>query len=294
MTLPRRSRLNIGSRGNPSACAALVLTLGFGSLVVACQKQEDHPPFAAGCEGVCAPLPGISVGVGSGSAGSSSAASDAGPASLTGQVLVLKDDSFVTATPYPNGATISADGASGSPVTATWDGATPYQLDGVARLATNWVSVKPTLVGGDALLTYRAVQTTTTSSIDLAMASQTVLSGIFTAVSSLQSPNFGQVVLFFRSAGGGAALSGLHVVMPKAELAAYKSAAGWILDDGTAITDTSGLVVFGNVDPANSAGTQAVTVTKAATSTSAAVSEGQFAVRVVQGAVTIATVGIQL
>ncbi len=228
-----------------------------------------------------------------GTAGSPSTNPDGGTGTPEGQVLLLTDDTFVHAALYADGATVTADGASGSPVTGTWDGADPYSLDGVAAVPTNWVSVKPALVGGDPLLTYQAVQTNQVSNVDLALVSGDVLDGIFTAASTVRSPDSGQVVLFFRSAGTGAALSGLHVTMASAQVALYQAASGWVLDDGTAVTNASGLVVFGNVEPANSTGTQTVVVTRAATTTTAAADGGQFAVKVVQAAVTIATVAVQ-
>jgi hypothetical protein len=219
---------------------------------------------------------------------------DAGTGTLEGQVFLLADESFVRATLYPNGATITADGASGSPVTATWDGVNAYKLEGVERVATNWVRIQPALVGGDPLLTYQAVQSNQASKVDLALVSAATLDSIFNAVSTLRSPESGQVILFFRSAGTGVPLAGLHVAMPKAQAGIYSSPSGWVQDDGTAVTDKSGLIVFGNVEPANSGGTQTVTVTRAATATMPAAAGGQFAVKVVQTAVTIATVNVQL
>ena len=267
--------------------------MALAGLASACQKSDEHPPFAAACETNCSPLPGISVGTGRAGAGPTPD-SDAGTGTLEGQVLLLTDDSFVRAQLYTKGATVSADGASGSPVTASWNGADPYFLDGVSRVATNWVSVKPEQVGGDALLTYQAVRTNQVSNVDLALVSGSTLDSIFTAVSSLRSPSAGQVVLFFNSAGTSAPLSGLHAAMPKAQLGIYSGANRWVLDDGNAVTNQSGLVVFGNVDPANSSGTQLVTVTRAATGSTPAAAAGQFAVKVVEGAVTIATVSVQL
>lgn len=262
-------------------------------LAVGCQSKDEHPPFLPSCETVCAPLPGIVVGSSSGGSSGMEPASDAGPASLTGQVLLLNDDSFARASLYTSGATVSADGVSGTRVSAKWDGADPYLLEDVLRAATSWVSVKPDLVAGDALLTYQAVQTTSVRSVDLVAVSAASLDAVFNAVSLLRKPSLGQVVLFFHNAGTGAAVQGLHVVLPKAELAAYRSGTGWLLDDGSAVTDQSGLVLFGNVDPAGADGTQTVTVTRAATATSPASSAGQFAVKVVQAAATIATVNVQ-
>ena len=262
------------------------------ALCTGCQKQDEHPPFAEGCN-TCGPPPGIIVG--SGAAGSTSAAdADAGTGTLTGQVLQLSDATFVHAALYPDGAVVTADGATGSPVTSAWDGADPYHLSGVARVETNWVHVKPNLVGGDLLQTYQAVRTTSVSSVDLAMISGATLDSVFNAVSLVRSSDFGQIVLFFRSAGTGAPLAGLHVTMLSAALVAYASGSGWTLDDGTATTGTAGLIVFGNVNVPNAGGTQTVSITRAATATTKAVSAGQFSVKVVAGAATFATVNVQL
>jgi len=236
--------------------------------------------------------------MGSGNAGASSMNPDpdAGIGTLQGNVLLLTDDSFAQATLFTGLATVSADGANGSPVTAKWDGhppADPFMLEAVARVATNWLSVKPEQAG-DALPTYQAVQTNQVTNVNLGMVSSTVLDGIFNKISSIRSPDSGQAVLFFRNAGTGVPLSGLHASMVTAQAAIYSTATGWVLDDGTALTSKDGLVVFGNVEPANSSGTQMVTITRAATATSPAAAAGQFPVRIVQGAVTVAGIDVQL
>jgi len=214
---------------------------------------------------------------------------------LTGQVLMLTDESFLNTALYAKTATVSADGGSVATVTAAWDGADPYTLDDVLAEATNWVSVKPDEIQGDAMQTYQAVATNSVSTADLALVSSTTLDAVFTAVTSLRSPAFGQVVLFFRSTGTGAPLAGLRVTMPTAQVAAFASSTGWILDDGTAVTDASGLVVFGNVETTGAAGsTQTVTISRAATATAAAVQGGTFSVKAVEGAATLATVNVQL
>ncbi|HET7540597.1 MAG TPA: hypothetical protein VFK05_12020 [Polyangiaceae bacterium] len=285
---------------SPARCSHFALLLGLASLVLGCQKTEEHPPYEAACVKNCAVLPGISLSPGTGNAaggGGGTPDSDAGTGSLQGHVLLLTDDSFVRAMPYTGEATVTADGATGTPVSGTWNGSDPtalFSLEGIATLATSWVSIKPTLVGGDALPTYEAVQTNRVSNVDLKLVAASTLDGIFSSVSTLRSPDSGQVVLFFQSAGTGAALSGLHVTMPTSQAGIYAVDRGWVLDDGTALTNQSGLVVFGNVEPANSNGTQTVSVARAATATTPATPAGQFTVKVVQGAVTIATVNVQL
>lgn len=223
--------------------------------------------------------------------------SDAGTGTLEGRVLLLTDRSFAKGALFNQGATITADGANGSPVKGVWKGVDPFDpfvLDGVARVTSNWVSVQPDQVGGDALPTYQALQTYQITSADLALVSATTLDTVFNAVSTLRSANAGQVVVFFRSAATGTPMAGLHVTMTSAQAGIYASATGWTLDDGEAVTDQSGLVLFGNVDPAAAGTTRLVTVTRAATSTLPAAAAGQFAIKVVSGAVSIASLGIQL
>ena len=273
---------------------ALVLTLV--GLLPACQNSDDHPPFAAGCEKNCPLLPPISIG----SSGGSSAVnpdSDAGTGTLQGKVVLLTDGSFAQGALFKQAAMITADGANGSPVKAVWKGVDPFDpfvLDGIARVTTNWVSVEPDVAGGDALPTYQALQTYQITSVDLALVSATVLDGVFNAVSTLRSESSGQVIVFFRSAGTGTPVSGLHATMSAAQAGIYASASGWTLDDGQAVTNQSGLVVFGNVDPAAAGVTRLVTVTRAPTASTSAAAVGQFPVKVVAGAVSIASIGIQL
>jgi hypothetical protein len=277
-----------------SAC--LLWTLTLSALAAGCQKQDDHPPFAAACQENCQPTLGISIGSSPGTPTTPApSGQDAGTGSLTGQVLLLTDQSFVNTALYSKPATVSADGTGAASVTGTWDGADPYTLDGVASEAINWVYTKPDEAQGDALPTYQAVATKAVSMADLTLVSSTTLDAVFTDIAALRSPVFGQIVLFFHSTGTGAPLSGLHVTLASAQVAAYASGTGWTLDDGTAVTDAAGLVVFGNVETTGAnAATQKVTVSRAATATAPAIVGGTFSVKVAEGAATIANVTVQL
>jgi hypothetical protein len=83
--------------------------------------------------------------------------------------------------------------------------------------------------------------------------------------------------------------------MRASEAPAYAAASGWVIQDDTTTTSAKGLVLFGNVDlPAPGSTTQTVTVSRPATPTTAAIAGGQFSVKVVEGAVTVATVGVKL
>lgn len=283
----------------PLSLAVALIGCGF---VAGCQKQDDHPPFAPACVTDCKPVVGIAVGSGSGGTTVTTPTPDAGfdAGTLTGSVFQLADDSFVRETAFTQQATVVADGASGASVSATWDGMNPYQLSGVAVEPTNWINVAPAAIQGDTLPTLQAVETDATDSADLVVVNSAVIDSVLMAVSATRAPAFGQVVLFVRNAGTGQAVAGVHVVMNgigangASEAPAYAAASGWVSQDDTTTTDSSGLIMFGNVELPASGSTQTVTVTRPATATTAAATGGTFPVKVVGGAVTIAAIGVQL
>jgi hypothetical protein len=273
-----------------------VLIFGGATWVAGCQKQADRAPFAAGCESDCMPVSGVAIGSGT-STPITIPVGDAGfdAGTLTGNVLLLADDTFRQAVSFANAATVSGDGTAGTSVTAPWDGADPYQLTGVAVAPVNWVQVTPTELQGDAVPTIQAVATNATGSADLAVVDGTVIDGVLTAVSQARAPDLAQVVVFLRSAGTGAPLVGVRAVLTQSSAPAYSVASGWVLQDDTTTTSSSGLVVFGNVDlPLAGASTQIVTLDRPATVTTPAAAGGQFAVKVVAGAVTLVTLEAQL
>lgn len=252
---------------------------------VACQKQDDHPPLAAGCEVDCKAMPPISIGVGS-AGGSGSTGTDAGinAGTLTGNVALYNDDTFKTAALFTGTATVSADGSTISPVTSTWDGSTPYSLTGVKVTDTNWVGAKPddpTL----AFWTYHAVQTNAVDTVDLPLVQTTTLQQIYSTLTVVAEPatGAGQVVLTLFDAATQAPFSGLKAILPAAQFIAYSQNGAWTEDD-TATTGNSGLVILGNVT-AGAATTLTVSLTGAAT--------GQFSVKVVPNAVTVVSVNVQ-
>ena len=125
------------SRRVPLQRPLVALALCACAFTAACQKQDEHPPYAAACEANCGPPTVIGIGSGS-SAPGTTPTTDAGFAAgtLTGSVLALADATFGRSVPFTQGATVSADGASGTAVSANWDGANPYALSGVAVEAT--------------------------------------------------------------------------------------------------------------------------------------------------------------
>ena len=301
---PSRSLRRFCARFVRPARSPWSLALWLVSCLVAagCQKEDDHPAYAAGCQSDCTPFPPIGIGVGASAGGAGGgAATDAGfdAGTLRGTVSALIDDSFSRATAFTRTATITADGASGSPVTGTWNGMDPFALSGVSIVPTNWLRVAPGDVQGDALPTVQAVQTNATDTADLVVINAAAIDAVLNAVSATRAPALGQVVLFFRNAGTGVALSGIRATMAlsAAEATAYAAgtATGWVIQDDTTVTNASGLVVFGNVTlPTGGNTTQTVTVSRPATATTPAIAGGQFAVRVVEGAVTLASVSVKL
>jgi hypothetical protein len=269
----------------------------FAALLAGCQK-DDHPPFAAGCTSSsdCKPTVGISIGSG-GTTTPITNPPDGGfsAGNLTGNVLELNDATFNRAVPFMQSATVSADGVNGIAVTASWDGTNPFMLSGVAIEPSNFVAVSPLAAQGDAMQTIQAVQTNVTDTADLFVIDSTVIDGILTAVAMTRGPAFGQVVLFLQNAGTGQPLSGMRATMTLSEAPAFASASGWVTPDDTTVTDASGLVMFGNVEPPTGGGTtQTVTVSRVATATVSAIGPISFPVKVVEGAATLATVGVRL
>ncbi len=284
------------------ARSQLRVSIGLVAFVLAaltsgCQK-EDHPPYAAGCVSDCKPGAGISIGSGTPSGGGSgSVVTDAGfnAGTLTGSVVLLNDETFTRAAAFNQAASIEGDAASGGVVSGQWDGTNPYTVTGLTVEDTNWVTVTPGNAQGDALPTIQAVQTDATDTADLAVVDATTLDSVLTAVASTRAPALGQVILFFRNAGTGAAVSGIQATMTTSEAPAYAATNGWAIQDDTTVTNASGLVVFGNVTvPVGSATTQTVSVVRPATATTAAANGGTFAVRVVEGTVTVASIGVKL
>ncbi|HEX3773261.1 MAG TPA: hypothetical protein VHV51_02295 [Polyangiaceae bacterium] len=273
----------------------LLPLIGLVALLAGCQK-DDHPPFAAGCTSAsnCKPTVGISIGSGgTGTPNPTDGGFSAG--TLTGSVLELNDATFLRAVPFMQAATVSADSASGTPVTGNWDGTNPFMLSNVAVEPSNFVVVSPIAAQGDAAQTIQAVETNATDTADLFVVDSTVIDGILTAIAMTRGAAFGQVVLFFRNAGTLEPLAGIRAVMSSSEAPAYSSASGWVFPDDTTVTDSSGLVMFGNVElPTGGNTTQTVTVSRPATATVSAIAPVSFSVKVGEGAVTLATVGVQL
>lgn len=278
---------------------ALGLALGVAALTQGCSQSDNHPPYAAGCVTDCKPGAGISIGSGTpnGTGGTSATQTDAGfnAGTLTGNVVLLNDETFARAAAFAEAASVSGQAASGGVVSGQWNGSVAYTMSGLAVTDTNWVTVTPGNAQGDALPTIQAVQTDATDTADLAVVDETTLNAVLTAVANTRAPALGQVILFFRNAGTGAALSGIKATMAAAEAPAYAEANGWAIQDDTTVTSSSGLVVFGNVTvPTGSSTTQSVTVVRPATATTAAVNGGSFSVPVVGGAVTLASIGVKL
>ena len=281
------------SRGKPSRGARGALLLVLAALSAGCQKEDNHPPFAAGCETGCKPSPGISLGAGT-SGTTITPANDAAinAGTLTGQVLAFSDDGFSRTVPFTKTAVVSADGAAVAAVSGPWDGADPYLLTGVAVSGANWVSVQPDDTQGDPQWTYHLIPTNAFDTVDLPLVSGLVLDQIFSSVIAVttRSTTQGQVILIFHNSGTSTALAGLQASLAQAQMTAYSFNGAWTSDD-TATTDNSGIVVFANVTAGPA---QTVVVTRAATPTAVAAQAGRVDLKVVGGAVTVATVSVQL
>jgi hypothetical protein len=277
-----------------SVRSLLLVAVGFG-----CANEKDRPPPPT-CLGDCGLSPGLGAGQqmpGGGAGADGEGGSDTGTSQgieLTGSVLVLNDDiNFATGAFFTDTANIQTDGADGKAVKGTWDGINPFAIEKVKKARPNWVLVTPPSgVADDALPALEPVRTDKPDAngrvdTNLALVHATTLDHVFelAAVTPTTDATKGQVVLLFQTQPSGAStpspLSGLTVQSTSAESVIY-GASGSFSTVSTA-TDNAGVVVLANVAAAAWPGAVIDLVYTG-------VKAGGSQLRVVSGAVTIATI----
>jgi hypothetical protein len=231
--------------------------LGVVLVTLACQEPDKHPPLASPCD------PGQRCSLGLGQVGGPSAATGGstgagggstagtagtGPGKLSGTVVELVDDSFVTSIPFAGSAIVEAQASNGAVLSTTFDGQHPFTLTGVEPAVPSWISVRPSS-GTENLRTLHPVATNINRSVDLGLVRADTLDemfGILTVPAQLGSGT-AQIVLAFSVTQGASTsgAAGVQVALPDSAFVAYKNGAAWSSDEPG--TDTSGLVVLGNV-----------------------------------------------
>lgn len=239
--------------------AALVLAAGAG-----CSDDPKHAPLIDPCDGNNCPVLG---GLGTGSPGTGSGTGGAGNGTggsggiagnlgnFTGTVVDLVDDTFRTSIADTQPAIVEAQGSSVALVSAEWNGIDPFALSGVqTALDVAWLSVRPKN-GNASIRTLTPVSPGLVSNVVLPLIQTDVIDAIFQGLSTAatRTAGTGQLVVSFVSKQTGTGVPGVKVTASSSALVAYRTGGAWSTDSTQ--TDSSGLVLVGNVPAAAFPGT---------------------------------------
>lgn len=242
----------------------------------ACSQEADHPAFAPTCDpGECLPpMPGKGGGIGNEGGADSGSGEELG--TFSGDVLTFSTDFFDTGTVLTTGATVSAEGQSGSRIQGSYDG-TAFQLEGVLKTAGNWFLVEPVSTGLLPTLTPLDTRSATTG-LRAGLAQSLTVDGIFALMGTERAEERAQIVLHVVNQQG-VSISGA-VAEVTAERIGYRTSGTWLANDEG--TDDSGMVFLGNVQVSSALTTINVDFSGTAS--------GRAEVALQAGAVTVATV----
>ena len=226
---------------------ALAALLCLGSS--ACSPKDDRPANAhITCDsGKCIdPGPGGGGGAEGGVEAGAEASGDAPTGvSVSGSVVLLTGDDFLTAVPYAEQASVRMEGAAGLPVEGAYNGAT-FSLDGVAEGQGIWATVTPKAA---AVLPTLQPADTTASPLELALVPASTIDTIysFLSVPVQREAGAAHVVLRFLNAKTGVPVTGV-TVSHKGEAVAYDTGGSW--SDTAPGTGVGGYAVVVNVTSA--------------------------------------------
>lgn len=273
------------------AAAALVLASFVASAsACACQSENTRPAGVPACDGSsrCTTLPPITGGGGAASDASLTDAPAGGTTSVMGTVNLFTSIGFAKTIRFGSVAGIRADGADGGEVTTTYDGASPFMIDGVRVDRENWFVTVPQVVGAyQAMPTLMPIDTTTASDVALVLIPGSLFDEVYRllAMPTVRATGTAQAVLAFVRSADGSPVSGVHVAVDKAETVAYD--AGGSFNDVVDATGPLGLTIIANVQALALPGTAHVVGISGSITTS-------FEVRLAADAATIETVALQL
>lgn len=224
--------------GRKARAASLVLVAwgGLGALV-ACKADEERAPPIQSCspdEPGCVVIPpgGGGGGKGGGSGDGGVLPDGSAATSVSGSVIALTGDDFVTGTAYGDPATITAEGAAGSDISAKYDGQT-FSLSGVLVGLGVWFDATPN--GQVFLPTLQPVNTTIDQPVDLLIVQGSTFDLIYSVLSLPTQREIGRahVMLRFVDATNGQPLAGVKV-SHQTDVVAYDAAGSWSdLETGT-------------------------------------------------------------
>lgn len=219
-------------------------------LSVACGQPVDRPDAAPACDPkvmhcVITSPPAMNGGS---TGGASSQPNEI--ATFNGDVVAFDDDYFDRGVVFAGKAQVSATGQSGARVSTDYAGKT-FELAGVLKDPANWFLTVPD-AGSGMLPTLLPLDTrSSTGALSVGVASSSVVDGIFLASSGTERAlERAQVVVRLLDPQ----LRSIEGVTGKltAEITAYRAAGSWVAVSTQNVTDSSGMLFFGNV-PAGSA-----------------------------------------
>lgn len=226
-----------------------------------CSDEPHRSPLVPLCTGNNCPILG-GIGAGSPKPGSGGASSVGGAggvggdfSTLRGTVVDLVDDAFRTSIPDTEPAIVEAQGRNVAIVSADWNGSDPFVLSGVqSALDVAWLSVRPKQ-GNATVRTLTPIAPSLSSNVELPLVRTELLDSIFFGLSTpvTRQSGTGQLVVSFVATRTGVGLAGVKVTSNRSALVAYRSGGLWSTD--VVQTDSSGLVLIGNVTAAAFPGT---------------------------------------
>jgi hypothetical protein len=260
-----------------------------GLALAACSTKTEHAEVLPTCAVAQPCNAGVdrvtgSRGASSSEAGAGGQSGEAGAGLLQGTVVEFVADDFSTSVPYVESAIVETEGTDAPIVSATWDGANPFTLQGFSSSSETWISVRPSS-GTVTLRTLHPVATNQESTVDLGLVLTDTLDVVFSILTLPQErlAGYGQVVLSFKQVGTNAGVAGVSVSSPDAAFVAYQVGGAWTLDDPR--TDAAGLVILGNFAAPDYPGTNRRIAISGRAS-------GAVDVRVAAGAVTLVQIPV--
>lgn len=246
----------------------------------ACGQDIDHPAQAAACDPAamrCSTGQLEGGGSSDGTAGKGGSSGDDQLTTIDGRVIGFADDFFDQGAGFSAQAQVSADGRSGSRVSANYDG-TSFELSDVLKTSINWFLTEPAASTGFVpTLMPLDTRSLTADQQVVALVPELSLEAILENLGTLPSTSRAQVVVHVVD-GQGRSVTGV-LASATAEVVAYRTAGTWLGNDVG--TDDSGLLMAGNVS-----------VGSALTRTSVALSgkaSARVDVEVLAGATTVVT-----
>lgn len=220
----------------------------------ACTRSPARPGYLGDCpdaaKSCTSPPPvGQTPQPEAGPDGSASDAAGDASIALSGSVLVFQDASFALSVPFAAPAQVVAQGANGASVSGDYDGSDPFQISGVLKAASVWMTVTPTTSASDALPTLQPVDTAGSSVIQLYLVRSSALDSIYSVLTQPVTRQAGasQFVLRFEDASAQTPVANVAVTQQPGGTVLYDSGGTW--SDTATGTGQLGMAIVANAQP---------------------------------------------